>query len=154
MTVRAQAPALAPRRSASRVRVRYAETDQMGVVYYANYFVWFEVGRTDLLRTLGGTYRDLEADGIFLPVIEAACQYIQSARYDDELEIRTEGRVLSPIRVEFHYQVVRLGDGATVATGHTSHAAVNRTGRPCRLPTQVRKALSGGEAASADSEMS
>ena len=64
----------------------------MGVVYYANYFVWFEVGRTDLLRTLGGTYRELEAEGIFLPVIEAACEYAQPSRYDDELEIRTDGR--------------------------------------------------------------
>lgn len=141
-------------RSASRVRVRYAETDQMGVVYYANYFVWFEVGRTDLLRTLGGTYRDLEADGIFLPVIEAACEYAQSARYDDELEIRTEGRVLSPIRVEFRYDVVRLGDGAVVATGRTMHAAINRAGRPCRLPAPVREALSGGLTAGADSEIS
>jgi acyl-CoA thioester hydrolase len=132
----------AGRRSASRVRVRYAETDQMGVVYYANYFVWFEVGRTDLLRTLGGTYRDLEAEGIFLPVIEAACEYAQPSRYDDELEIRTEGRVLSPVRVEFHYEVVRLGDGAMVATGRTAHAAINRAGRPCRLPTPVREALS------------
>lgn len=135
-------PASRPR-SASRVRVRYAETDQMGVVYYANYFVWFEVGRTDLLRSLGGTYRELEADGIFLPVIEAACQYTQPARYDDELEIRTEGRVLSPIRVEFTYEVVRLADAAVVATGRTAHAAINRSGRPCRLPISVRQALTG-----------
>jgi acyl-CoA thioester hydrolase len=130
-------------RSASRVRVRYAETDQMGVVYYANYFVWFEVGRTDLLRTLGGTYRQLEAEGIFLPVIEASCEYAQPSRYDDELEIRTEGRVLSPIRVEFRYEVVRLSDAAVVATGRTAHAAINRVGRPCRLPAAVREALSG-----------
>jgi acyl-CoA thioester hydrolase len=148
-------PVAARSRSASRVRVRYAETDQMGVVYYANYFVWFEVGRTDLLRTLGGTYRELEADGIFLPVIEAACEYAQPSRYDDELEIRTEGRVLSPVRVEFRYQVVRLGDGAVVATGRTAHAAINRVGRPCRLPAPVREALSGaGSSAGVDSEIS
>jgi acyl-CoA thioester hydrolase len=142
MSASASVSGPAGRRSASRVRVRYAETDQMGVVYYANYFVWFEVGRTDLLRTLGGTYRDLEAEGIFLPVIEAACAYAQPSRYDDELEIRTEGRVLSPIRVEFRYEVVRLGDSAVVATGRTSHAAINRAGRPCRLPAPVRDALS------------
>jgi acyl-CoA thioester hydrolase len=127
--------------STSHVRVRYAETDQMGVVYYANYFVWFEIGRTDLLRTLGGTYRDLEADGIFLPVIEAACQYIDSCRYDDELTIETTGRVLSPVRVEFTYTVIRARDGARAAAGRTVHAALNRDGRPTRLPAAVRAAL-------------
>jgi acyl-CoA thioester hydrolase len=133
--------------STSRIRVRYAETDQMGVVYYANYFVWFEVGRTDLLRSLGGTYRELEAEGLFLPVIEAACEYAQPGRYDDELEIRTDGRLLSPIRVEFTYEVVRLADGDTLARGRTMHAAINRAGRPCRLPAPVRQALSADVAA-------
>ncbi len=125
----------------SRVRVRYAETDQMGVVYYANYFVWFEVGRTDLLRTLGGTYKALEADGIFLPVIDASCHYAQASRYDDELEIRTEGRLLSPVRLQFDYAVVRLADHVTTATGRTVHAALNGRGKPCRLPERVRTAL-------------
>jgi len=78
-------------RSVSRVRVRYAETDQMAVVYYANYFVWFEVGRTDLLRQSGWSYRELEAEGIGLPVIEAHCEYRQPARYDDELEVHSQG---------------------------------------------------------------
>jgi acyl-CoA thioester hydrolase len=125
----------------TRVRVRYAETDQMGVVYYANYFVWFEVGRTELLRSLGGTYRELEAEGIFLPVIEAACTYSQASRYDDELDIRTTGRLLSPVRMEFQYEVVRLADQVTTATGRTVHAALNQRGRPCRLPERVRTAL-------------
>jgi acyl-CoA thioester hydrolase len=127
--------------SATRVRVRYAETDQMGVVYYANYFVWFEVGRTELLRSMGGTYRDLEAEGIFLPVIEATCAYTQPSRYDDELEVRTTGRLLSPVRLEFVYEVVRLSDAVTTATGRTEHAALNPRGRPCRLPERVRTAL-------------
>ena len=127
--------------SVSRVRVRYAETDQMGVVYYANYFVWFEVGRTELLRSLGGTYKDLEAEGIFLPVIEASCTYSQASRYDDELDIRTTGRLLSPVRMEFQYEVVRLADQVTTATGRTVHAALNGRGRPCRLPEKVRTAL-------------
>ena len=73
-------------RAVSRVRVRYAETDQMGIVYYANYLVWFEVGRTDLLRLTGWSYREMEADGFALPVVEAHCDYRQSAKYDDELE--------------------------------------------------------------------
>jgi acyl-CoA thioester hydrolase len=125
----------------THVRVRYAETDQMGVVYYANYFVWFEVGRTELLRSLGGTYRELEAEGIFLPVIEASCAYAQASRYDDELEIRTTGRILSPVRLEFQYEVVRLADQITTATGRTVHAALNPRGKPVRLPERVRTAL-------------
>ena len=127
--------------SVTRVRVRYAETDQMGMVYYANYFVWFEVGRTELLRSLGGTYRELEAEGIFLPVIEASCTYSQASRYDDELDIRTTGRLLSPVRMEFQYEVVRLADQVTTATGRTVHAALNGRGRPCRLPEKVRTAF-------------
>jgi acyl-CoA thioester hydrolase len=127
--------------SVTRVRVRYAETDQMGVAYYANYFVWFEVGRTELLRSLGGTYKDLEAEGIFLPVIEASCTYAQASRYDDELDIRTTGKLLSPVRMEFQYEVVRLADQVTTATGRTVHAALNGRGRPCRLPEKVRTAL-------------
>ena len=110
----------------------------MGVVYYANYFVWFEVGRTDLLRVAGWSYRDMEQDGIGLPVIEAQCTYRQSAQYDDELEVRTTGAMLSPVRVQFTYEVVRPADDALLATGQTVHAALDRAGRPCRLPDQVR----------------
>ena len=124
--------------SVSRVRVRYAETDQMGVVYHANYFVWFEVGRTDLLRQAGWTYRELEADGVGLPVIEAHCEYRHPASYDDELEVRTNGTLVSPVRVEFQYEVVRSSDGAALVTGRTVHAGVGEDGRPCRLPPRVR----------------
>jgi acyl-CoA thioester hydrolase len=121
--------------------VRYAETDKMGVVYYANYFVWFEVGRTDLLRTSGSTYRDLEADGIALPVIEAHCEYLRSAVYDDELEVHTTGRFVSPVRIEFIYEVIRPVDATTIATGRTVHAALDRDGKPRRLPPRVKAAL-------------
>lgn len=121
----------------SRVRVRYAETDQMGVVYYSNYFVWFEVGRTDLLRESGLTYRELEAQGVSLPVIEAQCEYHRSARYDDDLEILTTGALLSPVRVEFTYRIVKPQDGAELATGRTVHAVLDRDGRPCRLPARA-----------------
>ena len=96
--------------SVSTLRVRYAETDKMGVVYYANYLVWFEVGRADLLRSLGWSYREMEHAGISLPVIEAHCDYLRPARYDDEIEVRTEGRMLSPVRMEFEYQVVKTAD--------------------------------------------
>ena len=125
--------------SVSRVRVRYAETDQMGVVYHANYFVWFEVGRTDLLRHSGWSYRELEREGVSLPVIEAHCEYRQPARYDDELEIRTTGTILTHVRVEFTYEIVRLGDRPVLVTGRTVHAALDRDGRPCRLPARIRR---------------
>jgi acyl-CoA thioester hydrolase len=124
-------------RSTSRVRVRYAETDKMGVVYYANYLVWFEVGRTDLLRHSGWSYRDMEADGFVLPVVEAHCAYRQSARYDEELDIRTRGLMLSPVRVRFDYQVVRAADEALLAEGHTVHASLDPHGKPRRLPERV-----------------
>jgi len=133
-----QRGAAAAPRSSSRVRVRYAETDNMGVVYYANYFVWFEVGRTDLLRESGWTYRDMEREGFALPVIEAHCAYRESAKYDDEIEVRTNGTLLSPVRVQFTYEVVRIADGAMLATGTTVHATLDRAGRPCRLPARVR----------------
>ncbi|MCA1563286.1 MAG: acyl-CoA thioesterase [Acidobacteria bacterium] len=128
-----------PPSSSSTVRVRYAETDKMGVAYYANYFVWFEVARADLLRTLGWSYRDMEQAGVSLPVIEAQCEYHRSARYDDELEVRTEGRMLSRTRMEFTYQVVRRADAAVAASGRTVHAAVDLAGRPCRLPERIRE---------------
>jgi acyl-CoA thioester hydrolase len=120
-----------------RLRVRYAETDQMGVVYYANYLVWFEIGRTELLRTFGWTYREMEAAGYTLPVIHATCRYHRPARYDDELDIVTTGAVLSPVRLAFDYEILR-GD-EPIVTGRTEHASLNPKGRPVRLPGRVRE---------------
>ena len=111
----------------------------MGVVYYSNYFVWFEVGRTDLLRGNGWTYREMEADGVSLPVIEARCEYKLPALYDDDLEIRTTGTLMSPVRVAFSYEIVRPSDAQTVATGQTVHASLDRGRRPCRLPDRVKE---------------
>ena len=130
----------APQFRHTSVRVRYAETDKMGVVYHANYFVWFEVGRTDWLRQAGWSYRELEAAGVSLPVIEAHCEYRQPARYDDELEIRSRATCLSPVRVRFDYQIV-LPSQTLAVTGHTVHCAVDPSGRPCRLPERVRAML-------------
>ena len=124
----------------TRVRVRYAETDRMGVVYYANYFVWFEIGRTDWLRETGQTYREMEAAGVQLPVIEAHCVYHRPAKYDDDLEIRTQAALLTPVRLRFDYSIVRGAD-ETLAMGHTIHAALDAHGRPCRLPDHVRDML-------------
>jgi acyl-CoA thioester hydrolase len=111
----------------------------MGVVYHANYFIWFEVGRTDLLRLAGWSYRGMEDEGFSLPVIEAHCAFREPARYDDEIEIQTGGTLLTPVRVRFDYQVVRMTDTAILASGHTVHAALDRAGRPCRLPDRARK---------------
>ena len=131
-----------PRRvSTSIVRVRYAETDKMGIVYYAQYFVWFEVGRTDWLRDTGWTYRDMEAEGLALPVIEAHCEYKAGARYDDEVEIRTSARLVSPVRLAFDYDVTRRADATLLVTGHTVHATVDRNGRPVRLPARVKELI-------------
>jgi acyl-CoA thioester hydrolase len=110
----------------------------MGVVYYANYFIWFEVGRTDWLRARGWTYRDMEAEGLSLPVVDAACTYRQPARYDDELDIETTAALLSPVRIRFAYTVVRAGDREALAEGHTVHASLDRDGRPRRLPERGR----------------
>ena len=129
-------------RSISRVRVRYAETDTMGVVYYANYLVWFEVARTDLLRHSGWSYREMEVEGFSLPVIEAHCEYKQPARYDDEVEVRSGGDLISPIRVRFTYEIVRPADKALLAIGHTVHASLDRAGRPRRLPDRIRAIFS------------
>ena len=123
---------------ASRVRVRYADTDQMGVTYHANYLVWFEVGRTDWLRHHGWTYRDMEQEGIQLPVIEAFCRYLAPARYDDELEVHTRATLLTPVRVRFDYELRVSASGTLSATSHTVHAALGASGKPCRLPDRIR----------------
>ncbi len=125
--------------STSLVRVRYAETDKMGVVYYANYLVWFEIGRTDWLRETGWTYRLMEEEGFGLPVIEVHCAYQTSARYDDDVEIRTRARLVSAVRLAFDYDVVRRADGQALASGYTVHATVDRSGRPTRLPARVKE---------------
>ena len=130
-----------PRVARSRVRVRYAETDQMGVVYYSNYFVWFEIGRTDWLRDTGWTYREMETEGLSLPVTEAHCEYRLGARYDDELEIRTTARRVSPVRIAFEYEIARCAEGALIATGRTVHATLDRAGKPVRIPARVKGLL-------------
>ena len=127
------------RTSTSTVRVRYAETDKMGIVYYAHYLVWFEIARTDWLRDSGWTYRAMEEEGFALPVIEARCEYRASARYDDQIAITAAARLVSPVRLAFDYTVVRPADGVLIASGQTVHASVDRAGRPVRLPSRVKE---------------
>jgi len=125
----------------SIVRVRYAETDQMGVAYHGGYFAWFEVGRTDLLRGSGLTYRELEKQGLRLPVIETQARFLKPARYDDVLRIETRVTDIGGVRVSFAYEVHRDGTTGPLATASTVHAAVDTAGRPRRLPEELRQYL-------------
>lgn len=119
----------------TEIRVRYAETDQMGVVYYANYLVWFEIGRTDWIRGHGISYREFEEQGVLLPVVEAHCAYRASARYDDLVRLETTVVTLTPARISFAYRVTRADqDGDTaLAEGRTDHVFMSREGRIVRL---------------------
>lgn len=126
-----------------QVRVRYAETDRMGVAWHGNYFAWFEIGRTELLRRAGSSYRELEEQGIGLPVVEVSSRYHCPASYDDLVEVRTRLSEWTRVRVGFEYEVVRPSDGRLLATGVTRHASVNPQGRPVRLPDRFLEVLSG-----------
>ncbi len=123
--------------AATRVRVRYAETDQMGVVYHANYLVWFEVGRVELIRQIGLDYKRMEEDeGALIAVIEAKARYRAPARYDDELAVRTR---LAGVRggiVRFGYEVVRVADGAMLCEGETVHMVVGRDMKRRAMPAR------------------
>jgi len=129
------------RSGATTVRVRYAETDQMGIAWHGEYLAWFEVGRTDLLRGCGCTYRELEAQGLRLPVIEVQARYLRPALYDDVLEIHTRLTNVGGARVSFDYEVRRAGTDGPLATGSTSHAAIDLRGRPRRIPEDLRRRL-------------
>ena len=129
------------RSGSSTVRVRYAETDQMGIAWHGEYLAWFEVGRTDLLRGCGCTYRELEAQGLRLPVIEVQARYLRPALYDDVLQIHTRLIGVGGARVSFDYEVRREGTEGPLATGSTSHAAIDLRGRPRRIPEDLRRRL-------------
>jgi acyl-CoA thioester hydrolase len=119
----------------TRLRVRYAETDQMGVVYYANYLVWMEVGRVELCRACGFNYRDMEReDGVLLAVAEAHCRYSSPARYDDEVTVKTWIETANPRMVTFGYEMRLAEDDRKLATGFTRHIFLSRELRPTRLP--------------------
>ncbi|QNB46212.1 YbgC/FadM family acyl-CoA thioesterase [Thermanaerosceptrum fracticalcis] len=117
----------------TKVRVTYKDTDQMGVVYYGNYFTWQEIGRTELLRSLGYTYKQMEEEKVLLPVIEATCRYKHPARYDDMVLIKTRIAELSPVRIVFYYEMMNESGDILLAFGSTSHAFVNEAGRPINL---------------------
>jgi acyl-CoA thioester hydrolase len=123
----------------TRIRVRYAETDQMGVVYYANYLVWMEVGRVEYCKACGFNYRDMERDdGVLLAVAEATCRYSHPARFDDEIVIRTWVAQANHRMVRFNYEMALAESGRKVAQGETKHVFLNRELRPCRMPEKYR----------------
>jgi acyl-CoA thioester hydrolase len=126
----------------ARLRVIYGDTDQMGVVYYANYFRYFEFARSEYFRACGGSYRDFEREGLMLPVVEAHCDYKSSARYDDLLVIRTRVGALKRVSLTFEYELFREGSfERPLCTGHTVHACIGRDGRPTRLPEALLQLL-------------
>jgi acyl-CoA thioester hydrolase len=120
-------------------RVIYGDTDMMGVVYYANYLRWFEMGRTELIRSLGLTYKEIEAKGFFLPLSEVTCKYVSSARYDDEVIIDTSLDPSVKAGVKFNYVVYRENGEQVVARGTTRHAFVDGEGRVIRPPAFFRE---------------
>ncbi len=124
------------------VRVRYAETDRMGIVYHANYLVWFEIGRTEFCRARGFAYKDMEEnDRAFLVVAESYCRYKAPAYYDDELLIRTHVTELRRRSVRFGYEIIRLSDGTVIAEGETGHVVTDRNNRVISMPEAYRLAL-------------
>lgn len=124
------------------IRVRYADTDQMGFAYYGHYLRWFEIGRAEMLRSLGRSYRDVETgDGISLPVLEAHCRYLRPARYDARLTIETGVAALARASVRFGYRIVGAETGILHAHGWTDHCFMGAGDRPVRPPAALRALL-------------
>ena len=125
----------------TRFRVRYPETDHMGVVHHVHYLVWFELGRTEYMRERGRPYSEMEKSGVFMPVVEAQCRYHAPSHYDEELEVETVIASATRVRVEFAYRICRPADGRLLASGRTVHAATDPDGVPRRMPAEVLDAL-------------
>jgi acyl-CoA thioester hydrolase len=124
----------------ARLRVRYAETDQMGVVYHANYLIWMEVGRVEYCREAGLRYRDLEQDeGILLAVVQATCRYLAPALYDEEVIVRTWIAEAHSRMICFHYEIIEASGGRKLATGETRHVFCGRDRKPRKLPAKYHQ---------------
>ena len=120
------------------IRARYADTDRMGYAYYANYLRWFEIGRSELFRSLGMTYREIEEKGVLLPVAEAFCKYLNPIRYDDEFIIETTLDPEVKGAMKFDYRLLSLDENAPFAEGHTKHPFVSPEGKVIRPPEFLR----------------
>jgi acyl-CoA thioester hydrolase len=124
----------------TRLRVRYAETDQMGVVYHSNHLIWFEIGRVELMRQLGFSYRDMERDDkCFIAVAEARCRYRAPIYYDDEVVVRTKLKSVRESVVHFSYELVRGENGALLAEGETTHIVTDSKFKIAALPDKYLK---------------
>ncbi len=128
-------------RVAHELRVIYGDTDQMGVVYYANYFRFFEAGRNEFCRARDIPYREVESAGFILPVVEAQAKYHSPARYDDRLRIETWVPSVGRVQMRFEYEISRAEDPDVLVRGHTVHACLGKGGKLCRLPDTLRQAL-------------
>ena len=123
------------------IRVRYGDTDQMGMAYYGNYLRWFEIGRAEMMRALGSSYRAIEEAGIQLPVLEAHCRYLKPARYDDLIAVETGVLDLGRASVRFGYRIVSEAGGELLAHGMTEHCFLGEGGRPVRPPATLAALL-------------
>jgi len=133
--------------SETRLRVRYAETDQAGVVYHSNYLIWFEVGRVELCRDYGFNYRDMEREeDAHLPVVEARVKYHSPARYDDDIVVRTRVVQARTRAIKFAYEIFRASDGAMLAEGETYHVVMNKQGRSRSFPLKYAEMIKNGKA--------
>jgi acyl-CoA thioester hydrolase len=131
----------APTKNVTSYRVIYGDTDQMGVVYYANYLRWFEKGRSELLRQIGLPYNTVEEQGFHFPVTEVSCRYFKSAHYDDLITIATQLTSVGRATLNFDYTISREGDSASLALGSTRHACVGADGRITRIPSNLVQRL-------------
>src|SRR5499425_1473298 len=126
-----------PVQNETRLRVRYAETDQMGVVYHSNHLIWFEVGRVEFLRQMGFSYRDMEQkDGLFIAVAEATCRYRAPVYYDEEVVVRTRLKAVRDSVIIFSYELARANTGALLAEGETTHVVTNSDMKISALPNK------------------
>ena len=125
----------------STVRVIYGDTDNMGQAYYGNYFRWFEIGRNEIFRSLGLTYKSVEERGIYLPVAEAHCKYSVAAQYDDVLVVETKLDTQIKGAVKFEYKIFRESDHTLIATGYTNHACLNSDGKVVRPPSFIKDVI-------------
>lgn len=126
------------------IRVRYGDTDAMGIVYYANYLRWFEMGRTEMMRHLGIAYKEIEEQGVYLPVSEVFCKYHRPAKYDDVLIIETRIDFLKKVSLQFSYRILRAQDGAELVSGTTLHGFIDRKGKIVKAPSALALKIGGG----------
>lgn len=135
-------PVHPPTLNETRLRVRYAETDQMGVVYHSNHFIWFEIGRVELMRAMGFSYRDLERDeGRFIAVAEAKCRYRAPVFYDEEVVIRTKLKTVRESVIVFSYELLRAGTDTLLAEGETLHVVTDSNMKIASLPEKYLRAF-------------